>query len=226
MGRIFSLAALVVGIWLLSVMNPWRPQALEPNAPATQFSAARANAVLARVLADQHPHPAGSAEAEAARGRILSELARMGVSARTQTGMSCYAERRWNIMPCATVTNIIAGVSPGAGKQVVLMAHSDSVAAGPGAGDDGSGVAILLETVRALKARSPASSSEAVGRQKSGEHPILAVFTDGEENGLLGANLFLKDPLQRAKTGAVINAEARGNQGPSYLFQTSKGNGP
>src|SRR4051812_12708001 len=205
MGRIFSLAALVVGIWLLSVMNPWRPQALEPNAPATQFSAARADAVLARVLADQHPHPAGSAEADAVRGRILSELARMGVSARTQTGMSCYAERRWNIMPCATVTNIIAGVSPGVGKQVVLMAHSDSVAAGPGAGDDGSGVAILLETIRALKAR---------GIEGGSEHPVLAVFTDGEENGLLGANLFLKDPLRRAKTGAVINVEARGNQGP------------
>ena len=32
------------------------------------------------------------------------------------------------------------------------MAHMDSVPAGPGAGDDGSGVATLLETIRALKA--------------------------------------------------------------------------
>ena len=55
--------------------------------------------------------------------------------------------------------------SPGTGKAVVLMAHSDSVAAGPGAGDDGSGVAILLETIRALKAR---------GTAASGEHPVVA----------------------------------------------------
>jgi hypothetical protein len=218
MVRIIGLAALVAGIWLLSAANLWRPQALSADAPASQFSAARAQAVLGRVLADQRPHPAGSAEAESVRGRILQELARMGIYARTQIGMSCRSEPRWRNIPCATVTNIIAAVSPGAGKaadkDVVLMAHADSVAAGPGAGDDGSGVAILLETIRALKARGSA-----------GRHGIVAVFTDGEENGLLGANLFLKDPLRRARTGAMINVEARGNQGPSYLFQTSKGNG-
>jgi hypothetical protein len=225
MVRIIGLAALVAGIWLLSAANLWRPHALSADAPAPQFSAARAQAVLGRVLADQRPHPAGSAEAESVRGRILQELARMGIYARTQIGMSCRSEPRWGNIACATVTNIIAGVSPGAGepadKDVVLMAHSDSVAAGPGAGDDGSGVAILLETIRALKARGNEQA-----RGSGGRHAIVAVFTDGEENGLLGANLFLKDPLRRARTGAVINVEARGNQGPSYLFQTSKGNGP
>ncbi len=92
------------------------------------------------------------------------------------------------------------------------MAHTDSVAAGPGAGDDVSGVATILETIRALKARG-----------LTGEHPITALFTDGEESGLLGARAYLKTPLVVAKTGAVINVESRGNQGPSYLFQTSAG---
>lgn len=214
-GRIISLAALAAGIWLLSVFSPWRPQALGPETPSAQFSAARADAVLGRILGDQRPHPAGSAEAEGVRGRILSELSAMGIFARTQIGMSCYGERRWDNIPCGTVTNIIAEAVPGTGKPVVLMAHSDSVAAGPGAGDDGSGVAILLETIRALKAR-----------RLTGVHPVIALFTDGEENGLLGANLFLRDPARRDGIGAVINVEARGNQGPSYLFQTSKGNGP
>ena len=215
MGRIISLAALAAGIWLLSLFSPWRPQALGPETPAAQFSAARADAVLGRVLGEQRPHPSGSAEAEGVRGRILQELSAMGIFARTQIGPSCYGERRWDNIPCATVTNIIAEAVPGTGKAVVLMAHSDSVAAGPGAGDDGSGVAILLETIRALKAR-----------HLSGTHPITAIFTDGEENGLLGANLFLRDPARRDGIGAVINVEARGNQGPSYLFQTSKDNGP
>jgi len=215
MGRIISLAALAAGIWLLSVFNPWRPDASGPATPPAQFSAARADASLARILGDERPHPAGSAEAEAVRGRILSELSAMGIFARTQIGFSCYGERRWDNIPCGTVTNIIAEAVPGTGKAVVLMAHSDSVAAGPGAGDDGSGVAILLETMRALKAR-----------RLTGVHPVIALFTDGEENGLLGANLFLRDPARRDGIGAVINVEARGNQGPSYLFQTSKGNGP
>lgn len=214
MVRIISLAALVAGIWLLSAMNPWRPQALLADAPAREFSAGRADKLLAKILGPERPHPAGSAEAEAVRGRILSELAAMGIPAQTQSGMSCRAERRWGALACATVTNIIADVVPGAGKAVVLMAHADSVAAGPGAADDGSGVAILLETIRALNVRAP-----------RGGHPIVAVFTDGEEDGLLGAELFFRG-ARRAGTGVVINVEARGNQGPSYLFQVSKGDGP
>jgi Peptidase family M28 len=218
LGRIVALAALVAGIWLLSAYGQSRPQALGLDAPAGQFSAARADLVLGRVLGDQRPHPVGSAAAQAVRGRILQELAALGVAARTQTGMSCTSEPRWNTMPCGTVTNIIAEVSPGHTKAsaIVLMAHSDSVPAGPGAGDDGSGVAILLETIRALKARNAAASAI---------HPIVALFTDGEEPGLLGAAFYLRDPAARARIGAVINVEARGNQGPSYLFQTSAGNG-
>jgi hypothetical protein len=141
-------------------------------------------------------------------------LAALDVSAHTQSGMSCYVSPRSSFLPCGTVTNIIAGVAPGSGKAVLLMAHSDSVVAGPGAGDDGSGVAILLETIRALKARGGAAG-----------HPVIALFTDGEEADLLGAAFYLRDPQARDAIGAVINVEARGNQGPSYLFQTSTGNG-
>jgi hypothetical protein len=218
------LALLAAGIWLLSAYGQSRPNALGLDAPAAQFSAARADAVLRRVLDAQRPHPAGSAESRAMRARILKELADIGVPARTQTCMSCFGERRWTVMPCGTITNIIADVLPGSGKQIVLMAHTDSVAAGPGAGDDASGVATILEAVRALKARRLVSSSEAVGhRTILGGHPITALFTDGEENGLLGAVAYLRDPMARADTGAVINMEARGNQGPSYLFQTGAG---
>ena len=212
MGRIWGLAALVVGVWLLSVYGQSRPAALGLDAPVTQFSAARADATLGRLLGDQKPHPAGSAQSAALRARLLTELAELGVNARTETQMSCADERRRGFIPCTTVSNIVAGVSSGSGKRIVLMAHTDSVAAGPGAGDDVSGVATILETIRALQARG-----------LTGEHPITALFTDGEESGLLGARAYLKTPLVAARTGAVINVESRGNQGPSYLFQTSAG---
>jgi len=146
------------------------------------------------------------------RARVLKELAALGIPARTKTQMSCYSETRWSAISCGTVANVLAQVSEGSGKDILLMAHADSVAAGPGAGDDASGVATILEAVRALKAR-----------KEAGGHPIRILFTDGEENGLLGAAAYLRDPDARAKTGAVINMEARGNQGPSYLFQTGKG---
>ncbi len=165
----------MAGIWLLSVYGQSMPQALGADAQATAFSFARADASLARVLGPQRPHPVGSAEAAAVRGRILKELAAMDVPAREESAMSCVSEAHWHQVNCATVTNIVADVWPGSGKSVLLMAHSDSVAAGPGAGDDGSGVAVLLESIRALKARGSA------GR------PVTALFSDGEEPGLLGA---------------------------------------
>jgi hypothetical protein len=209
MGRIWGLAVLVAGIWLLSVYGQSMPRALPADAPATVFSWARADAALGPVLGPERPHPVGSPEAAAVRGRILKELAGMGVRARAESQMSCVSEARWHQVNCATVTNIVADVLPGSGKAVLLMAHSDSVAAGPGGGDDGSGVAVLLETVRALKARGPA------GR------PVIALFSDGEEPGLLGASAYIRNA--RDAIAAVVNADVRGDSGASFLFQTSPG---
>lgn len=209
MGRIWGLAALVAGIWLLSAYGQSMPRALGMDAPATVFSQGRADAALSRVLGPQQPHPVGSPEAAAVRGRILKELAAMGVPAREKTQMSCVSEARWHQVSCATVTNIIAYVLPGTGKAVLLMAHSDSVAAGPGGGDDGSGVAVLLETIRALKARG------AAGR------PVTALFSDGEEPGLLGASAYVREA--KDAIAAVVNVDVRGDKGASFLFQTSPG---
>ena len=210
MARIWGLAALVAGIWLLSVYGQSMPQPLAANAPAGVFSWARADAALGRMLGPERPHPVGSPEAEAVRGRILKELAGMAVPAREQTQMSCVSEARWHQVNCATVTNIIADVLAGSGKPVLLMAHSDSVAAGPGGGDDGSGVAVLLETIRALKARTTQS-----GR------PVTALFSDGEEPGLLGASAYIRE--SGTNIAAVVNADVRGDSGASLLFQTSPG---
>ncbi|HEX4178478.1 MAG TPA: M28 family peptidase, partial [Rhizomicrobium sp.] len=209
MARIWGLAVLAAGIWLLSVYGQSMPSPLPADAPVTVFSQGRANAVLGRVLGPERPHPVGSAEAAAVRGRILKELAAMGVAAHQESEMSCVSEARWHQVNCATVTNIIADIWPGSGKAVLLMAHSDSVAAGPGGGDDGSGVAALLETIRALKARG------AAGR------PVVALLSDGEEPGLIGASAYIRKA--RDDIAAVVNADVRGDSGASFLFQTSPG---
>ncbi len=206
------LGLVAVAIWLLCFYGQYRPTALGLDAPERAFSAARADAVLARLLGPERPHPTGSPENAALHVRLLDELRRLGVKADSLHTMSCYAETRASATTCATITDIIGEVAPGTGPAIVLMAHTDSVAAGPGAGDDQSGVATILETIRALKAQDMAP-----------RHPILALFTDGEENAMLGASAFLADPKWRARVGVVINLEARGNQGRSFLFQTSPG---
>lgn len=49
-------------------------------------------------------------------------------------------------------------------------------------------------------------------------------MTDGEEQGLLGGDVFMREHPWRHEPGAVLNFEARGTGGPSYMFETSAGN--
>ncbi len=90
------------------------------------------------------------------------------------------------------------------------MAHTDSVPAGPGACDDGCGTATLLETIRALKARAlppaiPSPPCSPMARR---------------------AACWARPPgcgHRMPPSARVVNFEARGNRGPSFLFQTSPG---
>jgi hypothetical protein len=208
--RAIGLAILAVSIWALAKYGDAMPAPLPATAPATQFSAGRAEATLARVLGPEKPHPASTAENQAVRTRILGEFAKLGIRAATYRAMGCNTGHHRPYLACATVTDIVAPVRRGEGKAIVLLAHYDSVPAGPGAADDGSGVATVLETVRALLAKGGPTL-----------HPVIAVLTDGEEYGLLGAASFLDDPAFRKSVGIVVNVEARGSTGPSLLFQTS-----
>lgn len=190
----------------LSLREGRAPTPLPAAAPADAFSATRAMAVLERVLGDQRPHPVGSDANAEVRERILAEFRRIGIAAEVRSRFICGASA------CTTVHNIL-GQLPGAarGDAVLLTAHYDSVAAGPGAGDDGSGVAAVLEAARALKAGAPP------GRD------IWFLLDDGEEAGLLGAYAFTQEP-EFADIGWVVNIEARGDVGASSLIETQAGN--
>jgi hypothetical protein len=209
-----SLLAIAAGFWFLQTYGTAQPPSVPASASSLEFSAARAEAVLARVLGPEKPHPVSTEENARVRARIVQELVRLGLHPIIHHAFACHPPRPDGLLICATVNDIIAQVIPGAGKAVLLLAHYDSVPAGPGAADDESGVATVIETARALIARGQA------------RHPVLAVLTDGEEADLLGAAAFLNDPALKARVGAVVNVEARGNRGPSLLFQTSPGDGP
>lgn len=198
--------------WLIGAPTP---EPLGADAPSTVFSAARADAVLGRLIGPQVPHPLSSPENAAVRDRVIAEFAALGIDAVVERSRGCRGSTRNDVFSCGTVENLVAKVAPGAGPAVVLLAHYDSVPAGPGAADDLSGVAAILETIRVL---------QATGMKT--KHPVIALITDGEEAGMLGAAAFLSNPEAKASVGAVVNVEGRGNQGVSQLFQTSGGDGP
>ncbi len=92
------------------------------------------------------------------------------------------------------------------------MAHYDSRADGPGAGDDASGTAAIMEVARILAAGPPL------------RHDVVFLITDGEEMGLLGAQGFFRQHPAAEKAGLILNFEARGSYGASSMFETSDGN--
>lgn len=203
-----SAAELGTGAWAILLLAccaavaiyQLRPPAPNPaNAPAAEFSSGRALAHLA-VIARQ-PHPVGSPAHAEVRDEIMRELTALGLSPQLQT--------------TPTISNILVRQqgSVGGGKALLLAAHYDSVPESPGASDDGSGVVVLLETLRALRSAAPLRND------------LICLFSDGEEAGLQGAKAFAYAHPWAKDVGAVLNFEARGNHGPAVMFETSEENG-
>jgi len=206
--RIASSALVLAAILALSILGE-RPPAPKPsNAPGTEFSAGRAVGALRRILKDDVPHPVGSPADDSVRERIVDEFMRLGYQPQVQTTFACskYAS-------CATVKNVVARLE-GAGESgaVLLAAHYDSVPAGPGDSDDGTGVVTVLEVARALKSLPPR------------RHPVIFLLDEGEEEGLLGAQGFVDSHPWAKEVRVAVNVDNRGTDGPSMMFETGSAN--
>lgn len=180
-----------------------------PQPDSTGFSAQRCMQVLESLLPVERPHPIGSDENRAVRDRVAAAFRTLGYEVKIDRAFVCNAHAT-----CGTVENVIArnpaqsAITPA----VLLVTHYDSVPAGPGAGDAAVNVAIALEIARAVKG-------------ESFRHPVVFLIDDGEEAGLLGAEAFLaRRGLGEQQIAAVINLEARGTAGPSFLFETGPDN--
>jgi acetylornithine deacetylase/succinyl-diaminopimelate desuccinylase-like protein len=196
-----ALLALVLGLTVFQSKPP-APKAKE--VPLTEFSAGRAGDILRNLVGDGSPRPVGSPANARTREKILGHLRWLGYTPEVQEAVAC----DWG--GCARVWNILARLEGREkGKAVLLMAHYDSVAAGPGVSDDLTGVAAVLEVARVLKAGPPP------------RNPVVFLLDDAEEEGLLGAKAFATQHPAAAQVGVVVNLEARGSGGPSLMFETS-----
>jgi hypothetical protein len=173
------------------------------NAAPAVFSAGRAMADI-RAIA-QRPHPMGSADNQRVQAYLLGRMTALGLDPQPRPFDSAKG-------PGRNLLGVLPGRDRGA-PAVLLMAHLDSVPTGPGAADDGAGVAAMLEIVR-------------VFRLAPHQRDLLVLFTDGEERGMLGARAFFAADPARAHVGVVINLEARGNRGRAVMFETHRDAGP
>jgi hypothetical protein len=149
----------------------------------------------------------GSEESQRVRETLIGRIEEIGLKAEIQR-----PTRQNRPMPQNVLTRI-KGRGAAGKKTLMLCAHYDSVATGAGASDNAAGVAVVLETLRALQAGPPL------------ERDVIALFPDGEENGFHGSRLFVGEHPWAKEVGVVLNFDARGNSGPSIMFETSAGNG-
>jgi hypothetical protein len=192
---------------ILRVARP--PREVPATAPDTIFSAERALRHVEQIA--ERPHPMGTADHDRVRDYIVDQLTHLGLQPQIQNATAVGTRYR----DAGHVQNIIARLpsTDQNGKAVLIMIHYDGVEAGPAASDDGAAAAALLETLRALRARKQPLT-----------HDIVALFTDGEEAGLLGAAAFVREHPWAKDVAVVLNFEARGTSGRSFMFETGPGN--
>ena len=199
----------IILLAVLAIAELKAPDSVPATAPQTEFSAERA-LIHVRAMAAV-PHPIGSSANDAVREYLLAQLSGLGMNPQVFRATGIYNGNRAVI---AGDTRDIVGRLPGTANSqaIMLMAHYDSVPTAPGAADDVSGVAAILEAVRALRAGPPLKND------------LIVLLTDGEEAGLLGAEAFVANNPLLKDIGLVLNFEARGDRGPSMLFETSSNN--
>jgi hypothetical protein len=213
---------ITTAVWSIIQLQP--PNVLPGDLPSDQFSAQRAGKHL-EVLASQ-ARPTGSDGNRQAQAYIIKQLTELGIEVKLDR--QTVTSTRWGMpFDSATVANIIARLpartdlsvnnsqnNTGANRNsLLLVCHYDTVPNSPGAADNGSGIAALLETARNLKFGAPL------------QNEILFLFTDAEESGALGAKAFVENYPQLNRIGLVVNFDARGNRGAAALFETTIGNG-
>lgn len=202
------LSAWLLGLATLALFAMSPPTAAPADAPAEAFSAERALVLLPRIASQ--PHPTGSPAQRAAEQAIVEALNALGLSPEIQETTALFQPFRAG----GTVRNIVVRL-PGSEPSGVLLlaAHYDSVAAGPGAGDDGAGVVMLLETLRALRAGPPLRND------------LIVLLSDGEEPALLGAAAFVAEHPLAATVDLQLNFDAGGHRGPLVLNELRRNAG-
>ena len=206
--RAFAATLVTVLLCFLLTAVRSRPPSPQGSEATDSFSADRALETLRDIYADGETHPIGSENNQRYRDRILEYLRDYGYQPSVQKAFVCRSSRA-----CGHVENILARLQgSGSGKAVLLAVHYDSVGAGPSVSDDGVAVAASLEIARQLQDGPPLVND------------VIFLIDDGEEHGLLGAIAFAAEHPWAKDVGAVVNLEARGTAGRSYMFETGTNN--
>jgi hypothetical protein len=209
-GRLYRSAFLVISLPLLILaFSSTRPTTLPAPVlpPSFDGPSTRASAIeFSQTFPARAP---GSADGLAAADWVRERLAQYGL----QTDRDVWLQ---DVPDLGTVRlqNVWA-VAPGQSSDaIVVMAHRDNTGAGPGANDNATGTAALIELARSYAQTTPGGSQG--GARVRPAHTIVFLSTDGDAFGNIGARRFAaRAPLHVV---ATVNLEAIGGHGLPRLL--------
>jgi hypothetical protein len=206
-GRLYRGTWLLVGLPLLVLaFSVARPSALQPPALPPAFDAGTA-ADLARQLSTSYPiRGAGTPEAAGAARGLTQQLTPYGFDVRREPFEA-------DVPGQGRVRGVnLLATKPGLSqKTIVLMAHRDDAGTGPGAVDNASGTAALVELARAY---APSATGARVVRLP---YTLLFLSTDAAAEGGLGAAAFAQHAPERRNVIAVLHLVAVAGAGRPRL---------
>lgn len=192
-------------LWSFYDLKPITPPQAKND---TDFSIEKALTHLKNISSEVHH--VGTPAHKNVQNYIVDELTKLGLTPEIQT--QTIVNQKW--FAGTTAENIVARIKgSGTGKALLLLSHYDSSPhSSLGASDAGSRVVTILEGVRAYLAQS-----------KTPKNDIIILISDAEELGLLGAKAFAEYHPWAKEVGLVINFEARGSGGPSFMLMETNG---
>ncbi|MEP1096494.1 MAG: M20/M25/M40 family metallo-hydrolase [Cyclobacteriaceae bacterium] len=192
-------------LWAFSDQKP--PSNLPEAETAADFSMNNVRAHLEVISAEVH-HVGTKAHKEV-QNYLVDELAKLGLKAEIQV-QTVFTPGGSG----TTIENVITRIDGTEnGDALMLLSHYDSaVPFSRGAGDDGSGIATILEGLRVF-----------LEKGISPKNDIVILFSDAEELGLLGARAFIENHAWADEISLIINFEARGSGGPSFMLMETNG---
>ena len=207
-GRLYRSAFLLVSLpLLLAAFTVARPAPLQRPLLPPAFDETSTES-LADELSIRHPmRVPGTPGAARAAAWFREQLAPYRLPTRVDTWSETVPG-----LGRVTLRNVAAVVPGQSSDTIVVVAHRDDVGIGPGANDNATGTAALIELARAY-AR---PSTPAVAPVRAA-HTLVFLSTDGGAFGGLGALRFAGDQAPRGRVVAVVNLDALAGSGPPRI---------
>jgi hypothetical protein len=208
-------ARTVRGTWLLvalplllAAFTVGRPQPLPPPALPPAFDGQTA-AALARELARDYPDRSPGTAGALGAAQWFSRQMRLYGFETEANAFSAQIPGRGRV----DLQNLVAVAEGPSSSAIVFVAHRDNTGFGPGASDNASGTAALVELARAY---APVAGAGEV--QARPNHDLVFVSTDGGAFGALGAAHFAETSPYAENALAVISLDAIGGAGAPRLL--------